>query len=187
MDTPQTCTPADASNSSLVGLDVVENDSTLSGLTPEELFINFFGMSSASYRASMVTIDTDAANFASDADGALYEVIWYEGGGDWQNVMVGCTVDPPGQNQCATANMRPSITIINGDVSFRGNNLIAGIVFVLGEIDIAGNTLISGSIVSSGDFAATTGSLDIHYRSDALAGTARAGAATGGAGTWKDF
>ena len=57
----------------------------------------------------------------------------------------------------------------------------------MGQIDIAGNTLISGSIATTSDFAATTGSLDIHYRSDALAGTARAGAKAGAAGSWKDF
>jgi Tfp pilus assembly protein PilX len=188
MDTPMSCELTDASTRVLKGVDVIENDSSLSSLTEDDFFQNFFGTSPATYRASMVTIETTGADFEVDADLATHEVIWVEGDATLSGVTVGCTTSVTGNNTCATANTKPSILIVDGNLSFSGTPQFYGIVFVTGNVSISGNTTIVGSLVVAGTATSSTGgSLDLWFNSDVLAGTAKAGASSGSAGTWRDF
>lgn len=189
MNTAMTCVMVSTSLNLGLGVDVIENDSSLGDLTSNEFFVNFFGMSPTTYRDSMVTMDiTDA----DDADLALNQVIWIQGNGstpvDIGNITVGCTVAVNGGATCATANTRPSIVIVNGNVSFTGTPQFYGILYVTGNANMSGNTTVYGSAVIAGDASSTTGgSLDIIYNGSILDQTILAGASTGGAGTWRDF
>lgn len=188
MDTPGTCTLVEASDNSVKGLDVIENDTSLSALSDVEFFENFFGINPTTYRASMVTLDTTAANANVDVDLATHEVVWIEGDTSFSGVTVGCTVSVTGNNECSNANTKPSIVIVNGSASFSGGNQFYGILFVLGNVQISGNTTIRGALVTAGDAQSSTGgSFDVWYNSSVLGGTSQAGATTGSAGTWKDF
>lgn len=188
MDTPMTCTLADSSSRNLASVDVIENDSSLAALSSDEFFINFFGLPPATYRASMVTIDTTPASFNSAVDRAQYEVIWVEGDTTIQGSTIGCTTTVSGNNVCPTANQRPCIVIIDGDASFTGTPHIYGILFVTGALSMSGNATVHGAVVAAGDASNSTGgSLDIWYNSRILAATSNAGKSTGSAGTWKDF
>lgn len=188
MDTAMTCDLVDASSRLLKGVDVIENDSSLGALTSDQFFENFFGTNAETYRASMVTIDTNEDDFEADADLATNEVIWVDGDATLSSVTVGCTTSVTGNNVCPTANTKPSILIVDGNLSFTGTPQFYGIVFVNGNVSISGNTTVHGAIVVAGTATSDTGgSLDVWYNSDVLAGTARAGASAGSAGTWKDF
>lgn len=188
MDTPRTCSLVEASDNSVKGLDVIENDSSLSALSGDEFFENFFGASPTTYRASMVTVETTAANANTDADLATHEVVWIEGNTTFSGITTGCTASVTGNNVCSDANTKPSIIIVNGDAAFSGGNQFYGILFVTGAISISGNTTIHGAVVTAGDATSSTGgSFDVWYNSDVLGGTSLAGATTGSAGTWKDF
>lgn len=177
-----------ASSRLLKGADVIENDSSLGALSEDDFFANFFGTNAETYRASMVTIDTDQDSFEDDADLAANQVIWVEGDASLGSVTVGCTTSVTGNSVCPVANQEPSIVIVNGDLTFNGTPHFYGIVFVTGNVEISGNTTIHGAIVVAGTATSSTGgSLDVWYNSDVLDRTANAGATTGSAGTWQDF
>lgn len=188
MDTPGSCALADSSNRNLASVDVIENDASLAALSANEFFLNFFGVSQATYRASMVTIDTTPANFNTVADLAQYEVIWVSGNTTIQGTTIGCTESVTGGGECDIADRRPCIVIIDGNATFNGTPHIYGILYVTGNLSMSGNATVHGAVVSAGNASNSTGgSLDIWYNSDILAGTAMAGNSTGSAGTWVDF
>lgn len=188
MDTPLTCTMVDASNRTVKGVDVIENDSSLAALTGAEFFQNFFGMSQATYKASMATITTTAASAATAADLATNEVIWVTGNTTLNGATVGCSQSVSGSGVCPSAKIKPSILIIDGNLELQGTPQFYGIVYVTGSLTARGNATIYGSIVVAGATSISNGgSLDVYFHSTALSGTALAGNATGSAGTWRDF
>jgi Tfp pilus assembly protein PilX len=188
MDVPMSCDLVAASSRLMAGVDIIENDSSLGSLSPDEFFRNFFGISASTYRASMVTIDSTTATADTDVDLATNEVVWIEGDHEFGSVTVGCTTSVSGNNVCPTANTRPSIVIVNGDASFQGTPQFYGLLFVTGSLTMSGNTTVYGAVVAAGNATSDTGgSLDVWFSSSVLGGTARAGASTGSAGTWKDF
>ncbi|MDP1932358.1 MAG: pilus assembly PilX N-terminal domain-containing protein [Gammaproteobacteria bacterium] len=188
MDIPMTCNLVSASNRLIAGVDIIENDSSLGALSSDELFQNFFGVSPAAYRASMVTIDTTPAAATAAAHLATHEVIWIDGNANLSNITVGCRVAVTGNNVCSAANTKPSIVIVNGNATFGGTPHFYGLLFVRGNVTGTGNTTVHGAMVIGGTSNSSTGgSLDIWYSSSVLRGVARAGATTGSAGTWQDF
>lgn len=190
MDTPMTCSTVSSSNKLTVGLDVIENDSSLGNLTPAEMFQNFFGMTPDAYRHSgLVTLETTSADVNADVQLATHEVIWVEGDASFtNNTSVGCVVKVTGNKTCTTAETEPSILIVNGNASFDGTPNFTGLVFVMGNASVTGNMTVMGSIAIAGDLSSNTGgSMDIWYNSEVLAKLENAGVRVGMAGTWKDF
>lgn len=188
MDVPMSCTLVSASSRLLAGVDIIENDSSLGTLTSDEFFRNFFGVAPATYRASMVTIDSTTATANADVDLATHEVIWIEGDHSFNGVTVGCAVAVSGNNVCSAANTKPSIIIVNGNASFSGTPQFYGLLYVAGNVNMSGNATVHGAVVTGGTATNSTGgSLDVWYSSSVLGGTAQAGASTGSAGTWRDF
>ncbi|WP_139169490.1 hypothetical protein [Microbulbifer yueqingensis] len=190
MDTSMTCKTVSSSNKLTVGLDVIENDSSLANLTPTQMFQNYFGMTPAAYRNSgLVTLETNSAEVNSDVQLATHEVVWVEGDATFENnTSVGCTVALSGNKTCKADDSEPSIVIINGDATFEGTPNFNGLVFVTGNANIKGNMTVVGSIVIAGDISSSAGgSMDIWYNSDVLNDLENAGARIGMAGTWKDF
>lgn len=190
MDTPMTCTTISSSNKLSVGLDVLENDTSLGNLTPSEMFQNFFGMTPDAYRNSgLVTLESSPDSANDDVQLATHEVIWVDGDVTFtNNTSVGCTVSVNGNNLCSPADTEPSILIIDGNASFEGTPNFHGLVFVTGNASITGNMSVVGSIVIAGDLSSDAGgSMDVFYNSDVLADLINAGNRFGVAGTWKDF
>jgi hypothetical protein len=188
MDTPMTCGTVSSSNKLTAGLDIIEHDSSLGALTPEEMFINFFGMDPVTYRDSMISIDSTPGTVNDDAHLANYEVIWVEGDASISNITMGCTSAQNGANVCPVAQTKPSVLIINGDLELSGTAQFYGIVFVMGSLDASANATIHGAVISAGDLLNSAGgSLDVWYNSDILADLDRAGPLTGVAGSWRDI
>ncbi len=189
MDTPLTCSTIPSSNKVTAGLDIIEYDASLSNLTQDEFFENFFGMGPTAYRETMVTMETTAANANTDVPGSTDEVIWVEGDTNFNfNTTVGCESSPSGNSVCPDADIAPSIVIVNGDATFQGNPDFYGIVFITGSVTIIGNTTVYGSMVTAGSVENQTGgSLDIHYHGGALQGVSTNGPTGGSSGTWRDF
>lgn len=190
MDTPMTCETVSSSNKLTVGLDVIENDSSLANLTAAQMFQNFFGMLPDAYRTSgLVTLETTSADVNSDVQLATHEVVWVEGDASFKNnTSVGCSVALSGNKTCDSEKSEPSIVIVNGNATFEGTPNFNGLVFVMGNADIKGNMTVVGSIVIAGDVSSSaSGSMDVWYNSDVLKKLENAGVRIGMAGTWKDF
>ncbi len=176
MDTPMTCITIESSNKNVVGVDVVENDSSLSSLTANQFFQNFFGMTPTAYRASMATINATTANAEASATNALSEVIWVQGSANING------------NGTMGSLTQPSILIVNGDLSVQGNFDFFGVVYVTGTLNITGTSSITGAaIIAGANNSSASGNLTITFNSNVLSRTSLAGSTTGGAGSWRDF
>lgn len=200
MDTSMTCSGTQSSNKTSIGLDVIEYDSSLGNLTVEEMFINTFGVTRAVYRESRVTIDTTPANFLADADLATGEIIWVEGNLSINGGTIGCSYDVNGVNEgadklpmpnpsCTDNPIKPSILIVNGDLSTAGNPVFYGLVYVIGNYSGGGGaTTVEGAMVLGGSTTSLpSGSLDIWYNSDLLESLTNLGNYSALSGTWSDW
>lgn len=196
MDTSMTCGTTRSSTKTNVGLDVVEYDTSLGMLSNEELFQNFFGLSSTNYRSSRVTLEVDGANAnnaASDATPGIHlaigEVVWVEGDTELANITtVGCGAPVNGGNVCSNADVDPSIVIVNGDLTTNGTPQFYGLVFVLGDLNMTGNSAIHGAVVIADETDVSTGgSLDVWYNSDLLDAARNNGQLASAPGSWRDW
>ena len=197
MDTPMTCGTTRSSTKVAVGMDVIENDSSLANLTESQMFQNFFGSSMANYRESRVTLEVAGANAnnlsTDDANPGIHlatgEVIWVEGDTVLENTTtVGCAVPVVGAGNCDEADLDPSVLIINGNLETKGTPTFYGIVYVIGSIFLGGNNTVHGAMVVSGQIQSTTGgSLDILYNSDVLGASRDNGPLAGSPGSWRDW
>ena len=197
MDSPMTCSTTRSSTKTAVGLDVIEHDSSISNLSSEQLFENFFGLSSANYRQSRVTLEVaaaDANNLASNeaAPGVHLgsgEVIWVEGNTSLSDVTtVGCEVPVTGVGTCPAASLDPTILIINGDLIADGTPNFYGIVYVVGNVVISGNSTVTGAMITVGQLSNTTGgSTDIWYNSDVLNMARDNSRLSAAPGSWHDW
>ena len=156
-------------------------------MTPAEFFENFFGMTPQKYREIMVTVDVAAASAPDAIHLAQNEVIWVEGNLAMDGRTMGCSTAVTGNNVCPVANRRPSILVVNGNISFSGTPHFYGLVFIMGNASSSGNVTIHGAAAIAGTTSSSGGSFDIWYNSDILGGAGRSGASAGSAGTWKDF
>jgi hypothetical protein len=197
MDTPMTCGTTRSSTKVAIGMDVLENDSSLANLTEAQMFQNFFGSSMANYRESRVTLEVDAVNAnnlsTDNANPGVHlatgEVIWVEGDAVLENITtVGWAAPVTGAGDCDAADLDPSVMIINGDLETKGTPTFYGIVYVIGSIFLGGNNTAHGAMVVSGQIQNSTGgSLDIWYNSSLLDLSRDNGPLAGSPGSWRDW
>ena len=167
MDTPMMCGTTRSSTKVAVGMDVIENDSSLANLTESQLFQNFFGSSLANYRESRVTLEVaaaDANNLSTDEANpgvhlATGEVIWVEGDTVLENITtVGCAAPVTGAGSCDDSDLDPSVLIINGNLETKGTPTFYGMVYVVGSIFLGGNnTALLNLIRDNGPLAGSPG------------------------------
>lgn len=197
MDYSMTCGTTRSSSKVAIGLDVIDNDSSLANLTAAQMFENFFGISMANYRDSRVTLDVaaaDANNLSTNeaAPGihlATGEIIWVEGDTSLSNITtIGCTSPVTGGGTCPASDLDPSITIINGNLETDGTPTFYGLLYVVGDVILGGNNAVHGALIIGGDAqSGAGGSLDIWYNSDVLNASRDNGPLAGGPGSWRDW
>lgn len=131
------------------GPDVIDNDPTLSSLSPEAFFRNFTGYESfQDYQNLAASMDITAAQVGTLA-GVQGQTI----------AITGDTVFP---NGTIGSRERPVVIIVNGNVQFQGSPTIFGIVYVMGNVEGGGTPTIQGAMTIQGNIA-PTGSVDIIY------------------------
>lgn len=188
------CGTVNSSDRYTAGLDIIENDDSLAHLTDDEFFKNFFGALPETYHDSRVTLDVLAANVdqyaSADPPGirlATNEVIWVEGDTSIDGGTVGCASAVVGAGTCPTADLKPSIVIINGDATFSGTPHFYGLLYVTGNVSVSGNLDITGAMVVQGANLNTSGSLNVKYDSGVLGKASDSGGLGNGGGSWRDF
>ena len=178
------------------GLDIVEQDDSLKNLAPGEFFMNFFGTTEASYKNTRVTLFTTGANSDQDAPTgvnlATSEVAWVDATGvkaSWNGLTVGCSVAGSSNNSgmYCNGNIQPSIVIVDGDLSVKGNIMIWGLLYVKGNITGTGSVDVRGAMMMEGDNGNLGGSLRLFYNSAVLRSLSAVGQMGGGGGSWRDF
>lgn len=165
----------EASNASNKGIDIVDNDTSLSTLSDTDYFQNFFGLSESNYQSSAAGIVIDPVETSvSTLDGEKATVIWVDGDASFTGNPVIGTAD------------EPVVLIVDGNMFGAGNVTINGILFVTGNWTGTGSLDINGAAVVRGDVNGT-GSLDVFYDSGLLGNLNTAGKGVGLPGTWTDF
>ncbi|WP_169303137.1 PilX N-terminal domain-containing pilus assembly protein [Thalassotalea mangrovi] len=198
MDIPRGCNEIQTSNKEVVGLDILEHDSDLINLTPEGIFENFFGMSPTAYKEIMASVVVDPASpgdsvgcaantYDACVGGSTNEVVWYQGDLEIDGGTVGCRSAVSGSNVCPNNDEAPTILIIDGDVTFKGNPHFYGVVFIMGDASASGNSTFHGAVITGGSLSTTSGSLDIHFNTGLLKKTRENGPRTVASGSWHDF
>lgn len=153
-----------------LGPDVIMNDSSLSQLTSDQFFENFLGMTPAVYKSTMPDEIVPGANAGSVTTGG--KVYWVDGNGSI-NQNIGSKADPV-------------VLVVDGDLSISGNATIFGFVFVKGNLTTEGGPLIRGAVFVTGSVT-SSGTLNIIYDPDAIAGARNAGKYISSPGSWRDF
>jgi len=187
--------PVESSNSGGLGPDIISGDTNLSTLTGDQFFENFMGTDKASFKNSgsvREVAPADAGNLYNAVNDGLDlardEIVWVDGNMSLSGSHVGCTVDPGGSADCATANIDPIILVVDGDLTINGNLRIYGVIYVTGNIVNANGTAsIDGAAIVEGDVSGT-GTLDITYNSSIVNEAANIARVAGNlAGSWRDF
>lgn len=140
-----------ATDKNTTGPDVIDADPTLSNLTVDQLFYNYFGVADVdAYQDSIASMAEVAPADVSTLDGVKQEAFVVSGDiTSTMNVTIG-------------SRDQPVVMIIDGDWTGGGNTTIYGVVYVKGNIDLTGNKTIYGGMVVEGTVSGT-GSLDVIY------------------------
>ncbi len=164
----------ESSNRDYLGVDVIDQDPSLSSLSDDLYFKNFFGKLPDDYLDQHVSLELAAAD-VGDAAGKNGEVIWVDGDTTMTgNTVIGARPDTP------------SIVIINGNLGGAGTVTINGLLYIRGNFTAAGNYTVYGAVIVEGNNA-NTGSLDIIFDSQLLSNANFTGKMSVVAGTWRDW
>jgi hypothetical protein len=153
------------------GPDVIANDTSLSSLSEDAYFQNFFGTTPAEYQQRYAThiVAPD-----TNLDGRTNQIIWITGDHSF------------GAGQTIGTRDDPVIVIVDGNATASGTPTLYGVLFVMDNFNAAGNLTVYGSAVIDGNVSGT-GSLDIIYDPVAAGGAAQLGTAGSLAGSWRDW
>lgn len=125
--------------------DVVSNDTSLSRLSDEDFFANFFGYLPADYKLQ-ADIQTTSANFTTDVPtNTTKKIIWVDGDIDLSGLKLGTETEPV-------------VLIVNGDVTGGSASFtLFGSLFVMGDVHMSGGPKIFGAMMVEGSFGGSGG------------------------------
>jgi len=186
----------DSSDANGLGPDVIAGDTNLSSMTDAQFFQAFMGTDATSYQNAAQVREVPAANAANaynhstlpGIDLAREEVIWVNGNPSLNgNTTVGCTVTVTGSGTCPSANTKPVVMVIDGNLSGNGTVKVYGLVYITGDFAGSGNLEVTGAVIMEGDVTGT-GSLNVTYSSSVLGSLSNIPISAGSlAGSWHDF
>jgi hypothetical protein len=185
----------DSSDINGLGPDVIAADSTLSSMTDDQFFEAFMGTDKTSYEnaGSVREVPAGDASNAYNApspglDLAREEILWVDGSPSLNgNVTVGCTITVTGGNVCPSANTKPVVLVIDGNLLGNGTVKVYGLVYITGDFAGSGNLEVTGAVIMEGDVTGT-GDLNVTYDSSVLQGAGNIPLSAGSlAGSWHDF
>jgi len=182
-----------------LGVDIIDQDATLAGLSSDDLFEGFFpggegDPSIPTGREKMQTLADGAGQLIDAADIGDLDgedgIMWINGDADDNVSMTGGVYGSPGN---------PVALIINGNLKVSGNPEIYGVVYVVGQIDATGTLSVVGSTIVEGtnnssfpvgeDPVVGTGGVDLTYSpfTQHLAKNPIKGTGTVISGSWRDW
>lgn len=164
--------------------DIKQSMSSLSGLSDNDFFNQFFGLSASNVKNSVAHYYSNSSNtsYGATLSGMTGTSIWID--------QTGGTATMNGSVTIGSAT-NPVLLVVNGDVRFSGNVTIYGYVYVLGNssTDLLGNVQIIGGMATTDNLSAT-GSIQVSYSPSVLANLQNNGSMRYYAkvpGSWKDF
>jgi len=172
------------------GVDIVDQDNTLSILTGDVFFEGFFPSGKTTIEALANGID----QVINIADGDSVSSLDNKDGVMWVNG----TPDVSMNGGSYGSADHPAALIINGNLNVTGNPEIYGVLYVVGQLDAGGTVKVIGSTIVEGDTAIVpagedpvvgTGGVDLTYSpfTQGLSPNGIRGTATVISGSWRDW
>lgn len=169
-----------------IGPDVVQNDSSLSGMSPSDFFVKFFGINSSTFKSLVGNYYSNSSdtNYSSLLNGKVGTTIWIDQTGGSATLSGNITIGSPTQ---------PVILIVNGDLRLSGTGVgtkIYGFIYqmggttntdFLGTVDIVGGFATTGNLNMAGNTTITHDNTVLTTIQQNLGYYAKV------PGTWKDF
>lgn len=160
------------------------DDSSLTGLLPDQLFAALFRMGKSTYKHQPAAVKVDCA---VDCSAATLEkkvqdnrgrIIWVEGNATINSgVTLGSAAPDPG----------PALIVVNGSLTVSAAANIFGLVYSHADISLSGNPTVRGAIVAAGNFN-IPGAPVLQYDPDLLRQLKlRSGSFVRVPGSWRDF
>lgn len=136
--------------------DVSQNNASVTALSAEAFFVQYFGASSASIKAAAAHYYTNGSNTNYNAalNGMNNTSIWIDQTGGTR-----ATID---SNTTIGSLANPVMLVVNGDLTIQGNAVLYGYVYATGSITTAGNSIIRGAMVSGGN-TVDSGNFNLTY------------------------
>jgi Tfp pilus assembly protein PilX len=163
---------------------IIQDDTSLSSLTADQMFVSFMGMSLDQYRdsATIVTCPSSGScdatlQAAYDATDPANRVFWIEGDLQLQGNVSWGDVNNPG------------VFVVNGNINLGGTMDVVGLLYAVGNWDTtgSGSALVRGASVTGGNFSGN-GTTDFYYDASVLKKLVRTpGSFIKVPGSWKDF
>lgn len=157
-------------SSGVFGPDVIQGDSSLASLSPDQFFENFLGSTPNEYKSTMVEEFVPGADAGSIDDGG--KVYWVDG-----DAVIGQDIGSAAE---------PVVLVVDGNLTLSGTTTIFGVVFVRGNLTTSGTPKVRGAVLATGAVN-SVGTLNVIYDPDAVAGARRSGKYASVQGTWRDF
>lgn len=164
-----------STGTSLVGADVVANDTSLSILDSNSFFANTFGMDPASYKNMMAAdniISPDKLSVDSFKDPGVY---WVDGNASLK-----------GGNATIGSQSDPRVVIIDGNLDLMGGLTVYGVVFIRGDWTGAGGLTVVGAMIVGGKVD-ISGDPTIIYDPKTIGNVNTLSKFATMAGSWRDF
>jgi Tfp pilus assembly protein PilX len=166
---------------------IIENDSALSSITPDQMFYAFLGMTKTQFKAlaqqsgAVVTCPSNCTSTLENAVNSLGQTsrfIWVDNDMDINGNIAFGTTD------------YPVVIVVNGNIHLNGTMDVIGLVYAASatwDNTGGGSAFLRGAAVSEGDFTGN-GTPDFYFDADVLEKLKRRpGAFVRLPGSWKDY
>lgn len=175
-----TTSTSGTSTSSSTGSDIQQSNSTLSSMSFDAYFANFFGTTPATVKSNSTYTYTNLGEYSGVLNGKTGVSIWIDQTSGTAKISSSTVIGSPSS---------PVLLIINGNLKISGSTIVYGLIYVTGtaDVDIVGSTLLVGGLVTSSDLT-MTGSSSVQYNSSVLTTTQQMMSYYAKIpGSWKDF
>ncbi len=165
-----------------INSDITMNDASLSSLSNDEFFQNFFGMSKSQARdsANILYSDDSNVNYSDLLNGVVGKTIWLDHSAGGEASFSGnAVIGSPSQ---------PVVLIVDGNFKANGTTVIYGAIYVAQDWNNSGGgTLdIYGAIIVEGAFSGT-GTPNVEFSENVLNATNSIADYVKIPGSWRDF
>lgn len=190
-----------SSTASLTKSDVVENNSSLSGMTDTALQTLYTGMALTSFQslAASSYTGTGSGDYTSAVSGQTGKIIYINQGGSsgtittGNNLTVGSATSPVIIVVIGNISLGNGLTIYGniyatGNIDVGNNSTVNGLIFATGNLTLSQNSTVNGAVVAGGTTTFAANNIVINYSASVLNQNNQAGSLYGKInGSWQDM
>lgn len=190
-----------SSTSSSTKSDVVQNNSSLNGMSDTTLQSTYTGMALTSFQslASNTYSGSGSGDYTSAVSGQTGKIIYINQGGSGgtvttgNNLTIGSPTSPVIVVVIGNIALGNGLTIYGniyatGNIDVGNNSTVSGLIFANGNLTLSQNSTVNGAVVAGGTTTFAANNIVINYSSTVLNANNQAGSLYGKInGSWQDM